>query len=167
MITKPSQPWIWRTLGISSFDILGIGYVFFLLLRELNLRIVCCRGRFYKNLASPGDGSGGRHTCIGWREEENSCSKWRVGQKWWESGSLAMRHRRPQNETLQTAVYSGFSLSLSPLPLFVLPLSTHRLWRFLTSWQFLCFSCIVAMLLLVISILDKRTFRMVFDHKTS
>jgi hypothetical protein len=41
------------------------------------------------------------------------------------------------------------------------------LWRFLTSWQFLCFSCIVAMLLLVISILDKRTFRMVFDHKTS
>ncbi len=34
------------------------------MLRELNLRIVCCRGRFYKNLASPGDGSGGRHTHV-------------------------------------------------------------------------------------------------------
>jgi len=41
--------------GYIFFDILAIGYVFFLFVAEED---------FYKNLASPGDGSGGRHTHV-------------------------------------------------------------------------------------------------------
>ncbi len=112
MITRPSQPRIWRTLGI-FFWYLGNRIRFILVVARIESSNCLLQRKILQESSIPRRWEWREtHTCIGWREEENSCSKWRGCQKWWESGSPAMRHRQPQNEILQTAVYCWF-LSLS------------------------------------------------------